>query len=52
MTPINFQFLEFPGPRLERKIAILLRIDGGERLRDGAKCGSWHRPLYEGRPLR
>jgi thioredoxin 2 len=21
-----------------------------ERLRDGAKCGSCHRPLYEGRP--
>ncbi len=23
-----------------------------ERLRDGAKCGSCHRPLYEGRPAR
>jgi thiol-disulfide isomerase/thioredoxin len=50
MTPINFQFLEFPGPRLERKIAVLLKIDGGEWMRDGAKCGSCHRPLYEGRP--
>jgi thioredoxin 2 len=22
-----------------------------ERLRDGAKCGSCHRPLYEGKPV-